>query len=47
MKGTTKVPFVVGRRTARGTTVVIVKGANAPVVPVLRGPWTLRAVVAP
>lgn len=37
-------PFVVGRRTQKGTTVVLLQGADRPVFP---GPWTLRAVVTP
>lgn len=43
-------PFVVGRRTRKGTTVVLLSGAGQrtekPVQPI-RGPWTLRAVVTP
>lgn len=35
-------PFVVGRRTRKGTTVVLLRGADGPVFP---GPWTLRAVI--
>lgn len=37
-------PFVIGRRTSKGTTVVLLRGADRPVFP---GPWTLRAVVTP
>jgi hypothetical protein len=37
-------PFVVGRRTARVTTVVLLRD---PEKPVFRGPWTVRAVVSP
>jgi len=37
-------PFVVGRRTQKGTTVVLLRGAERPIFP---GPWTLRAVVTP
>ena len=37
-------PFVVGRRTRKGTTLVLLRGAERPVFP---GPWTLRAVVTP
>lgn len=36
-------PFVVGRRTGRATTVVLLREQSDPV---LRGPWTVRAVVA-
>ncbi|MFP4623978.1 MAG: hypothetical protein ACLFRX_07370 [Gemmatimonadota bacterium] len=39
-------PFVVGRRTRTGTTVVLVRGAEKP-IPRIRGPWELRAVVTP
>lgn len=44
-------PFVVGRSTRKGTTVVLLSGADAPTdkpkaFPI-RGPWTLRAVVTP
>ncbi|NIP80211.1 MAG: hypothetical protein GWM90_13710 [Gemmatimonadetes bacterium] len=39
-------PFVVGRRTRKGTTVVLLPGARKPAQPI-RGPWTLRAVVTP
>ncbi len=43
-------PFVVGRRTRKGTMVVLLNGAEQrsekPVQPI-RGPWTLRAVVTP
>lgn len=38
-------PFVVGRRTSRGTTVLVLP--RQQVKPAIRGPWTLRAVVAP
>jgi hypothetical protein len=37
-------PFVVGRRTQKGTTVVLLRGADRSVFP---GPWTLRAVITP
>lgn len=37
-------PFVVGRRTSKGTMVVLLLAAEQPVFP---GPWTLRAVVTP
>lgn len=37
-------PFVVGRRTQKGTTVVLLRGAKRPIFP---GPWTLRVVVTP
>lgn len=47
-------PFVVGRRTQKGTTVVLLRGSDRPVLdrpvldrPVFPGPWTLRAVVTP
>lgn len=36
-------PFVVGRRTSKGTTVVVFRGQEKPAIP---GPWTVRAVVA-
>ena len=39
-----KQPFVVGRRTQKGTTVVLLRGTERPIFP---GPWTLRAVVRP
>jgi hypothetical protein len=40
----TRQAFVVGRRTARATVVVVVREERrAPI----RGPWTLRAVVTP
>ncbi|MEJ2678234.1 MAG: hypothetical protein P8174_04055 [Gemmatimonadota bacterium] len=39
----TRQPFLVGRRTSRGTVVVVVRQQRAPI----RGPWTLRAVVTP
>ena len=42
MKG--KEPFVVGRKTSRGTTVVVIRSPKAPRI---AGPWTVRAVVAP
>jgi hypothetical protein len=38
--GGAKLRFVVGRRTRKGT-VVVLAGARAPI----RGPWTVRAVV--
>ncbi len=38
-----KEPFVVGRRTPKGTTVVLLRGAQQ----IFPGPWTLRAVVTP
>ena len=37
-------PFVVGRRTARQTTLVVL---GRPPLPRIPGPWTLRAVVTP
>lgn len=37
-------PFVIGHRTRKATTVVLLRGADRPVFP---GPWTLRAVVTP
>ena len=37
-------PFVLGRRTQKGTTLVLLQGAHRPIFP---GPWTLRAVVTP
>ena len=37
-------PFVIGRRTRKATTVVLLRGADRPVFP---GPWTLRAVITP
>jgi hypothetical protein len=37
-------PFMVGRRTARGTMVVLLREQTKPV---FRGPWTVRAVVTP
>ena len=37
-------PFVVGRRTRKGTTVVLLRDTKGPIFP---GPWTLRAVVTP
>ncbi|HSH45247.1 MAG TPA: hypothetical protein VK966_05300 [Longimicrobiales bacterium] len=37
-------PFVVGRRTSKGTTVLVFRGEEKPAI---RGPWTVRAVVAP
>jgi hypothetical protein len=40
---TVKRPFLVGRRTRRGTTVLLLR---RPVAPIL-GPWTLTAVVSP
>ena len=39
-----KQPFVVGRRTQKATTVVLLRGTERPIFP---GPWTLRAVVSP
>jgi hypothetical protein len=36
--------FMVGRRTAHGTTVVLLRAQTQPV---FRGPWTVRAVVTP
>lgn len=43
-------PFVVGRRTRKATTLVLLRGADAPnhaPTSPIRGPWTLRAVVTP
>ncbi len=43
-------PFVVGRRTRKGTTVVLLSGADQrpeKAVQPIRGPWTVRAVVTP
>ena len=40
-------PFVVGRRTRKSTTVVLVRTDDQPATAILRGPWTLRAVVTP
>jgi hypothetical protein len=37
-------PFMVGRRTSRGTTVVLLREQGKPL---FRGPWTVRAVVTP
>ena len=39
-------PFVVGRRTRKGTTVVLLRPEpkKAAAIP---GPWTLRAVITP
>lgn len=37
-------PFMIGRRTAGGTMVVVLR---EPAKPVFRGPWTVRAVVTP
>jgi hypothetical protein len=37
-------PFVVGRRTSRGTTMVVLREQEKPV---FRGPWTVTAVVSP
>jgi hypothetical protein len=37
-------PFMIGRRTAWGTTVVVLREQAKPV---FRGPWTVRAVVTP
>lgn len=39
-------PFVVGRRTRKGTTLVLLQRDEKP-ARVMRGPWTLRAVVTP
>jgi hypothetical protein len=36
-------PFLVGRRTSRGMTVLVFREQPKPVI---RGPWTLRAVVS-
>lgn len=38
-------PFVVGRRTRKSTTLVLLEPQQAK--PVIRGPWTVRAVVTP
>ncbi|HUE77253.1 MAG TPA: hypothetical protein VMM83_04865 [Longimicrobiales bacterium] len=39
-------PFVVGRKTAKGTTVVILRPTQKQKPePRMRGPWTVRAVV--
>ena len=35
-------PFVVGKRTRKSTTVVLLR---RPEKPAIRGPWTVRAVV--
>jgi hypothetical protein len=40
----TEQAFVIGRRTRKGTTVVLLKQAGKPAIP---GPWTVRAVVTP
>lgn len=40
----TERPFVVGRKTAKGTTLVVL---SRPPRPRIAGPWTLRAVVTP
>lgn len=37
-------PFMVGRRTRRETTVVLLRDQPTPP---FRGPWTVRAVVTP
>lgn len=37
-------PFVVGRRTKKSTTLVLIEPQAKPVI---RGPWTVRAVVTP
>ncbi|HLU24872.1 MAG TPA: hypothetical protein VKZ58_04145 [Longimicrobiales bacterium] len=37
-----KIPFVVGRSTRRGLTVVLLCPSDAPI----RGPWTIRAVIS-
>lgn len=37
-------PFMIGRRTPKGTTVVLLR---EPGKPVFRGPWTVRVVVTP
>jgi hypothetical protein len=39
----TKQAFVVGRRTRRGTVVVLVRDGRPPI----QGPFTLRAVITP
>lgn len=38
-------PFVVGRKTAKGTMVVVLRGQTQKPQPRMRGPWTVRAVV--
>jgi hypothetical protein len=48
----TERPFVVGRKTSRGTTLVVLErgprgDARVEPRPWIRGPWTLRAVVTP
>ena len=45
-------PFVVGRKTSKGTTLVVLDrgpGSDARAEPRrwIKGPWTLRAVVTP
>lgn len=42
-------PFMVGRRTRKGTTVVVLRGAERVEKPAqpIRGPWTVRAVITP
>ncbi len=41
-------PFVVGRRTRKGTTVVLIRRDEAPEPDQpIPGPWTLHAVVSP
>ena len=37
-------PFMIGRRTAGGTMVVVLREQGKPL---FRGPWTVRAVVTP
>lgn len=37
-------PFVVGRRTGKSTTLVLLRSPEKPAIP---GPWTVRAVVKP
>jgi hypothetical protein len=37
-------PFMVGRRTPRQTTVVLLRDPSKPLFP---GPWSVRAVVTP
>lgn len=39
-------PFVVGRRTRSGTTVVLLRQDAEP-AQAIRGPWSLRVVVTP
>ena len=38
-------PFVVGRRTRKSTTVVVLRHPEKPAMPAIPGPWTVRAVV--